>query len=288
MGRNTTDGFHNDMDELVGSKRHKRHLRLFEQAYVLRSGSDAGSRVQQRDRKMARSLTLSSSEYNLNEKRRREVSRIRGNTQHSYKNSMDEDNKHVNNERDIFLEDLISKKLLASTITSNVGGNGGTRRPTNPNVVIGPRRYTGRLEKRSANGNHQRQAEKLGEKDEDKKGKHSSMSRDGFHHPHVNHGGNGGAGGGIANPTHHRFDSGDGPVLHYGKMEPADSFDPFVFDPDQSFAPILDPSMLIILPDINKTMLFISVLFKFFVSFATKEKVGENIIVYARGSCVHR
>ncbi len=242
------------MDGLVSSQRHKRHLRLFEQSNVLRSGSNAGSsRVQQRQRKMARSLSLSSSEYNLNEKKRREVFRIRGNTQQTYKNTIDSnyisedgDDKHVSDERDVFLEDLISRKLLVSSITSNVAGNGGTiRKPTNPNVVIGPRRYPGRLGKRSANGNHQRQAEKIGEKDGDKKGKYSSTSRDGFHHPHVHHGSNGGVGG-VANPPHHPFDSGDGPVLHYGKMEHGDSFDPFVFDPDQSFAPILDPSKLII------------------------------------------
>lgn len=229
------------MEGLVSSQRHKRHLRLFEQAYVL--NNDAGGRIHQRQRKMARSLSLSSSEHYLNGKRGREVFRIRQNTQQTYKNNIDSnfipddgDDKHVSNERGIFLEDLISKKLLVST-----------NRPTNPNVVIGPHHYPVRLKKRSANGNHQRQTEKLGEKDEDKKGKFSSLSRDGFHHPHVNHGSNGGASGGIANPPHHPFDSGDGPVLHYGKMEPEDAFDPFVFDPDQSFAPILDPSMLILL-----------------------------------------
>lgn len=115
------------------------------------------------------------------------------------------------------------------------------------------------IRKRSVNGHHPRprQAQQRGGisnnsgggsgsvttvgKTDDTSENDVSNTLDGFHHPHV-HNANLESG---LNPTHHQhpFDDGDdGFNTHYQKLGHEDTFDPFVFDPDQSFSPILDTS----------------------------------------------
>lgn len=254
-GAESTDGFHNDLNVSESSQRHKRHLRFLKQANALiRNARSTGQQQWSRQ-----TVTTSHSTNNPNGKMEQGEAYWTDENTHKYYNihkNVIENDKHLGRERDVFLPKLLNDELLArvSASRSSIEGDGKIR-SNNPSAYS---HHPIRLEKRSANGNnHPRQAQKRTggggfsfARNEDVKETNGPMSTDGFHHPHVHHGSginsnsiNGDDG---HNPLSHPFDTGDGPVLHYGNVEPADSFDPFVFDPDQSFAPIVRSTLFVL------------------------------------------